>query len=272
MQRERQNARRRELRAEARKVAERAARKKIAIAKKRAALRRAEKRLKTKVAAVEIARQKRRTVKGDKREVEREIKRLKKKVSTETTKAFEKTVPKPTTAPLREMTEAERQALATDKMRRFFAKTIARAKKRLPKPRRGYHKVVFDNGTRGYEADAKVEMTVDERGIEEIYYQIDQASMRLPGKLPLWLATLFFSAMGEEIVGSPKLLDLKQVLNQSYQTIGVDNSGVWKTRAGMMSAVRQVLEGLLSPRYRNTVIHCLQAVVRNYKMAGSAKP
>ncbi len=279
--REERNARRREIRAAAKAAKEKAARKRAAQARKRRVLKAAEARLETKISAIETERQKRRTIKGDKREVEREIKRRKKAVQAETKKASEKAKPKPTTAALKKLTKAQLKDIAIERQRLQFLKTIEEAKGALPKPKKKRRKVVFDNGSGGYEVDADVQLEITPESIEEIYYRIDQVGKKLEddakGKLfPLWLATIFFSAMGEEIVGSPKLAigdrpAITQTVDQSFQTIGVDNSGVWRTRQGMMTGVRVILEELITARYRNTIIYCHYAVIRNYRL-GSNRP
>ncbi len=114
--------------------------------------------------------------------------------------------------------------------------------------------------------DVALLVEVSESSIEDIVYRIDRASLRLSGKLPIWLCTMFFTAMGDEIVGSPKLPEKQQVTEQNFQTLGVDSTGVWRTREGMMTEARGILEDLTAPRYRNTIIYAHYATVRNYRV------
>lgn len=153
-------------------------------------------------------------------------------------------------------------AVAQEHLHKLVTEATRKGKRLVPKIKR---KREFETeGTAGDQVTLRIGLELTEDSVEETLYRIEQASLKLPGKLPLWLATFFFTAMGERLVGSPKMQEIRRIEGVMLQELIVDSSGIFRSRDGMLAGSRSLLEGLVDRGHRFTLIYLHQVQIKNY--------
>jgi hypothetical protein len=103
-----------------------------------------------------------------------------------------------------------------------------------------------------------------EETFEEMVYQIEQAAKTLKTEFPIWICNFMYSAAGKELFGygaRTLLSDDSDALK--FQAQGFESTGIFPTRARMISAIRSELEALLDKNGATFFIHF--AEIKNYE-------
>lgn len=202
---------------------------------------------------LEAERQKNRRKRGSKnRPTKADVKERRKNVEEQGKKEFERKKRK-TRRPIEE--EFERLL------------EIAREKNQLPKlpPQDKRHHRYRTEFTEGQKLGVVVNDYVNEETVEEILYNIEQQAKRMPESIwPLWMARFDFTFMGERLIGyGMRVLVDPDPMASTFYTQGVDSTGAWNSKRGMMLRLRSELEELASEQ--NTVVYLNHVVLQNFK-------
>jgi len=144
---------------------------------------------------------------------------------------------------------------------------IAREKNQLPKlpPQDKRHHKYKTEMTEGQKLGVVIGDYVNEETVEQILYDIERQAKRMPeGIWPLWMARFDFTFMGERLLGyGMRVLVDPDPMASAFYTQGVDSTGAWNSKAGMLLRLRAELEELASEQ--NTVVYLNHVVLQNFR-------
>jgi hypothetical protein len=138
---------------------------------------------------------------------------------------------------------------------------IARRTEQLPVPKEGGD--VDSEMNTGTRVVIGIGEYLEEETLEEILYNIDQASKSLHGRLPIWLCSFDFSAAGKDLVGygiQPLKADDADALK--FQAQGIESTGSQSSRSMMLLAAKSTLEELIDQAHVTVFMHF--ATIMNY--------
>lgn len=165
----------------------------------------------------------------------------------------------------------ERAAAVITAMREQLAEIVGVARQMLPEvePRRS---LSFGEGkeTRGHKRDIRIDKVVDEQSVQGILAKVDRRTRGMPGKFPLWLATVWMTVMGDQVVGSFKVrTDMlsredRTLVESHLQSLMADSTGVQRNRADTLRVLRQMFNKFLTTKFANTLVHVHMVTMWNY--------
>ena len=145
---------------------------------------------------------------------------------------------------------------------------IARKRNQLPKlpPQDKRHHKYRTEATEGQKLGLVIDDYVNEETVEDILYKVEQQAKRMPeGVWPMWMARFDFTFMGERLIGyGMRVLVDPDPMASAFYTMGVDSTGVWNSKQGMLLRLRSELEELASEQ--NTVVYLNHVVLQNFRM------
>jgi hypothetical protein len=138
---------------------------------------------------------------------------------------------------------------------------IARREKKLPEIETRRRRMDSEDRL-GDKRAVHVNVMLDDAGVEEAMYAIEQAAKRIVGRYFYWLCNFSLAAMGESIVGyGNTTLKTNHPDAQAFQT-AFDSTGVYRRKEGMLAKAREVLSGYADERF--TLVYLVGFTVMNF--------
>lgn len=110
----------------------------------------------------------------------------------------------------------------------------------------------------------RVEEQLTPGNVEEIMYKVEQAAKSIASVLPNWIAVLVFAGLGERLIGyGSEILKANDPDAASFQTQGIETTGVLTSRESMIRSVRETLEDLSMEG--KTVVYLYHVKVMTYE-------
>ncbi len=114
----------------------------------------------------------------------------------------------------------------------------------------------------GEQRTVRTSIMLDDAGVEEAMYQIEQAALKLPGRRYFWICTFTMAGMGERLIGyGNRVLQANHPDAHHFQ-IAVESSGVSSSKERMLVLSRETLEQYASEEY--TLVMLLSFTVQNF--------
>lgn len=151
-----------------------------------------------------------------------------------------------------------------ERIRGRFAELLEEARRLKQTPKVDYRRRKMDSRTnKGEQRIIKIEDQLREDNVEEILWQVEQAARSIASHLPNWLGVLAFAGMGERLIGyGNRVLSSKDPDAGSFQTQGIESTGIQRTREGMLRALRDILEEYAGEQ--RTVVHLYYVKIQTF--------
>jgi len=155
------------------------------------------------------------------------------------------------------------QADRLEHYREVFDTLLDIAKKEHKLPKIDHRRRRIDSDDRyGDKRVVHANVMVNEEGVEEAIYLIEQAAKKLPGNQRFWICNFSLIAMGENVVGyGNTTLKANHPDAHAFQT-AFDSTGVYTRRDSMLVKARSILEDYADERY--TLVYLLGFTVMNF--------
>ena len=155
------------------------------------------------------------------------------------------------------------QADRLEHYREVFDTLLDIAKKEHKLPKIDHRRRRIDSDDRyGDKRVVHANVMVNEEGVEEAIYLIEQAAKKLPGNQRFWICNFSLIAMGENVVGyGNTTLKANHPDAHAFQT-AFDSTGVYTRRDAMLVKARSILEDYADERY--TLVYLLGFTVMNF--------